>query len=297
MPPSARLPGRAVAVTFTRQRERRDGSPAAPRDHGTSGLTPPRQMALPVHWLRAVDGVSLSLGRRRRSASSASRGPGDDARPDHPPPRGADGGPDLPRWPGGSRGSRRRRSGRLRRRMQIVFQTLRLADPPTAGRRDRRTAPRRSRRSGRSARMVGDLLDRVGCPGRGTPVPARVLGRSAPARRRRASPRAPAGPGRRRRDHLGLDVTVKLRVLALLRSSRPSSGWPTCSSPTTSRSSGRFRSGCRHVPRRDRGGGPTDAPLRAAPPPYTQVPPRRAAAARPHVSGRPPVLPGDPRVP
>ena len=93
----------------------------------------------------------------------------------------------------------------LRRREQIVFQNPYASlNPRRLGRRDRRAAPRRPPGPGRSCRH-GRRPPPAGWAAarRGAALPARVLGRPAPADRDRSRPRAPPGSRGRRRDHLG----------------------------------------------------------------------------------------------
>ena len=254
----------------------------------------------PVHWLRAVDGVSLSLGRQETLGLVGESGSGKTTlgrtilRLVEPTAgRIFLGGQEIT---GLSQAALRP----LRRRMQIVFQN------PYASLNPRRRVGAIVGQPlavhdvpGDHARMVGDLLDRVGLP--------RDAARRYPhefsggQRQRVAVARALAlRPDLVVADEItsGLDVTVKLRVLALLRELQ-----------AEFRVAYLFISHDLAVVRQvaDRVAvmylgeiveeAPTDALFERPLHPYTQVLRASVPLPDPTVSWRPPVLPGDPPSP
>ena len=113
------------------------------------------------------------------------------------------------RRPADRRASAGRRCGRSARDMQIVFQDpYRLAEPAHVGRRDRRRRPRASTSRDltaeeRDARVVARPHRSRARSRRTLPLPARILGRPAPAHRHRPRHGARAEVRRPRRADLG----------------------------------------------------------------------------------------------
>ena len=116
---------------------------------------------------------------------------------------------------------------------------VRLAQPAQDGRDDDRRSAARAPRHGQeqAAARVRELLTLVGLsPEHAIALPARVLRRPAPAGRHRQGAGARAGPHRARRAGVGArrEHPGRRRQPARGAAGR-ASGWPTSSSPTTSR--------------------------------------------------------------
>jgi hypothetical protein len=189
--------------------------------------------------VRAVDGVSLNCARAHAGAGRRIGLRQDDGRQGDPATDPATGGSVQPARAGTRRSRRAQPCAPLRAHADGFPGSLRLAQSAHAHRRDHRRGHaalgRRvaGQRPGRGDRR---LLEQVGLRAEAPPaLSARVLRRAAPAHRHRPCAGGAAGSGDLRRADLGARrLGAGADPQSAGRRCRPISGWPTCSSPTTS---------------------------------------------------------------